>query len=351
MAFQVDELLQTFAGLVVTSENTTSAEFARIDSIEDYSTDSLVFIDTQAQLPKSSDTLPAVVVTRQELVAELAEIPSCLIVVNNVRLAQAKIKQTYQEYDSSDSEWGSIHSSAIIHPTAKLGENVRIGPNVVVGANVDIGAGTHIRANAVIEHGVRIGDNGLINAHVNIGYDCVLGDRVNIHSGVVIGNEGFGFAQDDERNYHRIPHTGVVRIGNDVQIGANSNIDRGTYQATVIGNGVKLDSQCHIAHNVHIDDGTLLAAQACIAGSTYIGKRVMASGQVGVLDHLSIADDTVLVHRSGVTDNISEPGMYAGVPAKPFKEYVRGMGVDKRIERINKQIKELKQKVFGQGYD
>jgi len=282
MAFSVKELLVGFAELIVTSSNTTTAEFTPIDCVKDSTAPSLIFVDDESQMPT---TAPAVMITRKDIADNLHDQAYCVIGVNNVRLAQAKIKQAYQDYDSRDSGWGEMHESAVIHPSAKLGKGVRIGPNAVIGEDVSIGAGTQVRANVVIEHGA--------------------------------------------------------------QIGANSNIDRGTYLATIIGDGVKLDSLCHIAHNVHIDEGTLFASQGCVAGSTYIGKRVMCSGQVGILDHLSIADNAVLVHRTGVTENITEPGMYAGVPAKPFKEYVRGLGANKRIDRLNLQVKELKQKLLG----
>ncbi len=343
MSFNIVELLNRFPELIQSSFDHQSVTIKQIDCVKNCTADSLVFVEDQSQIPTVT---PAAVVTQSSVANQLTERDCCVIVVDNVRLAQAKIKQAYQDYDSSDSEWPDIHESAIIHSSAVLGKGVRVGPGVVISKDVAIGVGTQVRANTVIEHGASLGVNCIINAQVNIGYDCELGDRVNIHSGVVIGNEGFGFAQDTNRDYHRIPHTGIVKVGNDVQIGANSNIDRGTYEATIIGDGVKLDSLCHVAHNVHIDTGALFASQACIAGSTYIGKRVMASGQVGILDHLNIADNTVLVHRTGVTGNITQPGMYAGVPAKPFKEYVRVLGLNKRIEKLGVQIKELKQKVL-----
>lgn len=342
MAFPVQELLTRFKDLVV-SQNNHSVEFTRIDDVKECTKNSLIFVDDSSQIPSLN---PAVMVTSKDVADALPEVSYCVVVVGNVRLAQAKIKQYYQDYDCFDAEWGEVHESAVIHPSVQLGAGVRLGPNVVLGKNVVVGKGTQIRSGTVIEHDARLGDYCVINSLVNIGYNCIVGNRANIHSGVVIGNEGFGFAQDNERNYHRIPHTGRVEIGDDVQIGSNCNIDRGTYQSTIIGNGVKLDSLCHIAHNVHIDDGSLFASQACIAGSTYIGKRVMASGQVGILDHLTVADNAVLVHRTGVTESIAESGMYAGVPAKPFKEYVRNLGATKRIDRLNQQIKELKQKLL-----
>ncbi len=342
MAFQASKLISEFDSLIVEANKAEAVTFARIDSVDTCQADSLIFVEDESQLPKE---LPAVVITHKNVADRMTELTCCVIVVNNVRLAQAHIKQHYQDYDSADMEWGAVHDTATVHASAKLGKGVRLGPNVVIGKDVSIGQNTHIRSNAVVEHGAVIGRDCIINSMVNIGYNCQLGDRVNVHTGVVIGNEGFGFAQDHQRDFHRIPHTGNVVIGNDVQIGANSNIDRATYESTIIGNGVKLDSLCHIAHNVHIDEHTLFASQACIAGSTYVGKRVMSSGQVGILDHLRVADNAVLVHRTGVTENIESSGMYAGVPAKPFKEYVRGLGANKRIDKLNRQLKDLKQEL------
>ncbi len=338
MSYSASDLSCRFDALIDQQHNAENVSFERIDCVKECDEKSLVFVDSVEQLPKVKT---AVIVTNKQVAESILPSDDCVLIANNVRLAQAKIKQAIQEYDCCDVEWGDIHPTATVHPSAQLGTGVRLGPNVVIGADVKIGNNTQIRANSVIEHGAIIGSDGIINTQVNIGYKCELGDRVNIHSGVVIGNEGFGFAQDTERNYHRIPHTGIVKIGDDVQIGANSNIDRGTYLATIIANGVKLDALCHVAHNVHIDEGSLFASQACIAGSTYVGKRVMASGQVGILDHLHVADNTVLVHRSGVTSDIQEAGMYAGLPAKPFKEYVKSLNLAKRFEKLSAQVKAL----------
>ena len=220
---------------------------------------------------------------------------------------------------------------------------------MVIGADASIGNNTIIRANSVIERGVVIGDDCIIHALVNVNQHCQIGDRVILRPGVIIGNEGFGFAQDDKRHYHRIPHTGIVRIEDDVQIGSNGNIDRATYGETVIKRGVKIDAQCHVAHNVVVDEDTLFVAQCGIAGSTKIGKNVILSGQTGTLDHRTIADNAVLVHRCGVTEDITGPGLWAGTPPKPMKEYVRNLNpVDKmkKLERkLNEKINALEEKL------
>ncbi len=332
MSHSVEELCETFDQLIIDASETTCF-FECIDGFAEFTSTSLIFVSEVKQLEVLTDSIPAVVVTTQALAEELPDRVNCVLTVKNVRLAQALIKQHYSDYDASDPEWEDIHPSAVIHPSAQLASNVRIGPNTVVGANVKIGADTQIRANCVIESSVQIGEACIINSLVNIGHACQLGDRVIVRPGVIIGNEGFGFAQDDSAHYQRVPHTGIVVIEDDVQIGSNCNIDRATYGKTVIKRGVKIDALCHIAHNCYIGEDTLFVAQSGVAGSVTIGKRVISSGQTGILDHRKIADDVVLVHRCGVTEDITKGGMWAGTPPKPFKEYVSDLNATKRLAR------------------
>jgi len=351
MSFSAQHVCDHFPQLVLSCTD-NKVKFSQISAIDDYGHTSLVFADTAEQLEKLLTTrLPSVVVTRPELASLIESNKTCVITVQNVRVAQALIKQKYADYANFDKEWPDIHPSAVIHPSSKLGSNVRIGPNSIIGESVVIGDNTSIRANCVIEREVKIGQFCTIHSLVNIGFACTVGDRVIIRPGVIIGNEGFGFAKDEQSRYHRIPHTGTVEIHDDVQIGTNCNIDRGTYGATVLSRGVKLDSLCHIAHNVKIGEDTLLVSQSGIAGSSIVGKRVVMSGQTGVLDHKSIVDDAVLLHRCGVTEDIDSPGMWAGTPPKPFKEYVSNLNsfqklkrleqkIDKKLERLEKLLKE-----------
>lgn len=342
MAYQVQDVCNRFSDLIIDA-SCTDSWFSRIDSVEGVQSESLVFISDADSLV-NLDSSPAVIVTSAEIAPLTEGEASSVIVVKNVRLAQAFIKQEYADYDTADSHWGEIHPSAVIHPSAKLHQGVRVGPNTVIGPDVEIGTNTHIRSNCVIEHSVVIGENCVINNLVNIGYLCVLGDRVIVRPGAIIGNEGFGFAQDEQRRYHRTPHTGYVDIGDDVQIGSNCNIDRGTYGATTIARGVKIDALCHIAHNVSIDEDALFVAQSGIAGSCNIGKRVIASGQTGMLDHKTVVDDVVLVHRCGVTEDVLEPGLWAGTPPRPFKEYVRNLGLGKKVDKLSRELAELKKR-------
>ncbi len=302
----------------------------------------LVFLFESTAVPNEV----AVIVTCQEVADNIKESSNAfVVVVEDVRLAQAKIKQYFDDYKVEDTEWDAIHASAVIHESSRLGAGCRIGPNVVIGANCVLGEQVIVRAGSVIEHGVVIGSGSVINANVNIGYCSQLGERVVIQAGAVIGSEGYGFAPDNQNQYHRVPHTGYVDLGNDVQIGANACVDRGTYGATSIADGVKIDNMVHIAHNVEVGQNTMLTAHTVIAGSSKIGERVIASGQTGVLDHKTVADGAILVQRCGVSEDITTGGMWAGSPAKPFKEFVRGLGLQKKVTKLELQVKELKRQL------
>jgi UDP-3-O-[3-hydroxymyristoyl] glucosamine N-acyltransferase len=344
MPHSAADLCHRFADLVIESRN-VDCEFERIDSPESFDATSLIFVSERASLPDRSIGIPAVLVT-DATIAEDVSPQDCVVVTKNVRLAQALIKQYYQDYDASDPEWDAIHPTAVIHPSAKLSETVRVGANSVIGANVTIGNETIIRANCVVESGAQVGANCILNNLVNIGIGCLLGDRVIVRSGAIIGGEGFGFAQDDQRHYQRVPHTGNVVLEDDVQIGANCTIDRATYGTTLIKRGVKIDALCHIAHNCVVGEDALFVAQSGVAGSCNIGERVICSGQTGMLDHRTVAADAVLVHRCGVTEDIPSAGLWAGTPPKPFKEYVANLNaarrLEKKIARLQAQIDELK---------
>ena len=341
MKHQATHLCEQFTELVIDSRN-TDCEFSRIDGVKDYSEESLVFVSELSQVQDGFDVVPAVVVTNKEIADAIDDESVCVITVPNVRLAQALIKQMYADYQHRAPEWGLIHERAVIHPSAKLGSNVQIGPNSVIGMNVQIGDDSVVRSNCVIEHGVVIGEHAVIRNLVNIGYDSIVGDRVIIGPGVIIGNEGYGFAQDQHKRYHRVPHTGIVEIQDDVQIGSNCNIDRGTYGKTLISRGTKLDALCHIAHNVEVGEDTLIIAQCGLAGSSHVGDRVIMSGQSAILDHRKIADDAILLHRCGVTKDIEASGKWAGTPAKPLKEYVRDLSLTKRLDRLSQKLDDLK---------
>ena len=233
-----------------------------------------------------------------------------------------------------------IAGSAKIHSSAKLGSNVSIGENAVIAANVNIAKDVSIAANTVIEAGVDIGEASRIDANVNIGHDTIIGKRAHIYQGVVIGSDGFGFAQEDGK-YLKIAQLGNVIIGDDVDIGANTCIDRGALEDTLIGNGVKIDNQVQIAHNVIIGDDTVICGCSAIAGSVKIGKNCVIAGAVGIINHVEIVDGVTVTAMSLVNQSIREAGSYSsgtGLSSTDLwkKNIVRFRQLDKLTKRFIK---------------
>jgi len=348
----INELVQLYPSLLKSNTEQKIADSLQIESVasvDDFTNNDIIVCSSvdYVEKIKTNSISPAALIIPERLSEFVPEGIPCLT-TNNPRLAQALIKQHLNDYDASDSEWPSVHSSAIIHESASIGNSCRIGPNVVIGENVSIGDNTIIRSNSVIEHDSTIGEKCIIHSLVNIGYQSQIADNVIIRPGAIIGNEGFGFAPDENKQYHRIPHTGKVVIEEWVQIGANCNIDRGTYGETRIGKRTKLDSLCHIAHNVEIGEDCVITSHCVIAGSSKIGNEVIMSGQTGVLDHITIADGTTLVHRAGVLQSIPEKGVWGGLPAKPLKEHMKrsslDKSVDKKIAKLEARLKKLESK-------
>jgi len=242
----------------------------------------------------------------------------------------------------------TIHRSVVIGENCRLPELCEISANVVLGDNVSIGEGAKIGPGCVIENDAIIGANAYLHANVTVSHQCQLGDRAIVHSGAVIGSDGFGFApMPKNKGWFKIPQLGRVIIGDDVEIGANTAIDRGTLEDTVIGQGVKIDNQVMIAHNVNIGDHTAIAACVGIAGSTHIGKRCTFAGGIGVVGHIHIADDVHISGMSRVTNSIREAGIYSsGTPLQKNSDWrknaVRFKQLDKLFKKVDNIIKKGK---------
>lgn len=300
----------------------------------------LVFADAEAYLQPVLERRPAAVVTNRELAAKLPGLS--VLTAPNVRLAQARILQRYFDRDPRDEGWPRVHPSAVVHETVAAPESVTIGPKAVVGAGVRLGPGCVVLAGAVIEHDAVIGADSIVHSNAVIGWGCQVGERCIVKAGAVIGSEGFGFAQDDRRRNHRVPQLGRVVVEDDVVVGAGCCIDRAAFSETRIGAGTVLDNLCHIAHNVKIGEDCILTAMLCIAGSTTLGNRVITSGMTGILDHVSVCDDVVLVQRAGVANDIKAPGTYAGTPIQPIKDYMKNQAVARHLSDLRTEIRELK---------
>ncbi len=266
---------------------------------------------------------------------------TAIIRSSNIGLSHARLKQKYGDHDNRQSGWEAIHPSAIVHPSVAIPEGTILGPNVVIEKGVHLGTACELMANVVIEHDAILGNNTKVHPGSIIGWDCLIGDDCLILSNSVIGGEGFGYAQDENFNHHRIPQTGNVVIGNRVTIGALNTIDRGTYGATTIGDGCIFDNRCHVAHNVQMGENCIILSGFLCAGSTIIGNRVVASGGAMIKDHVEICDDTYLVHRAGVIKNITEAGMYAGSPVLPMKDYVKSNAIYAQLGALRQQVQDL----------
>ncbi|MBO74376.1 MAG: UDP-3-O-(3-hydroxymyristoyl)glucosamine N-acyltransferase [Flavobacteriales bacterium] len=241
-----------------------------------------------------------------------------------------------------------ISPNADVDTSAEVGANCYIGPFTVVEAGAKIEAGCQIHSHVSIGRGVRIGAGTILHRQVSVLDHCTIGSECIIQAGAVIGSDGFGFAPNSAGHYDKVPQTGNVSIGNRCEIGAATTIDRATLGSTVIEDGVKLDNQIQIAHNVKIGSNTVIAAQTGVAGSTTIGADCMVGGQVGFAGHITVADGVKIAAQSGITKSISEPnGIWQGTPAQPIKAYqsqqialrklIRALVLD-RIEALEQKL-------------
>ncbi len=235
-----------------------------------------------------------------------------------------------------------IQQPVYIDATAKIGEQVFIGAFAYIGEKVVIGNGVKIYPNAYIGDNTIIGDNSSIHPGVNIYHDIIIGKNVAIHAGTVIGSDGFGYAPQADGTYKKIPQMGNVIIEDDVEIGANTTIDRATMGSTVIKAGAKLDNLLQIAHNVEIGNNAVIAAQAGISGSTKIGNNVMIGGQAGIVGHIQIADGSKINAQSGVSKSIKTPNTtVTGSPAFDYTSALRSQAVARNLPELEQRVKAL----------
>lgn len=237
-----------------------------------------------------------------------------------------------------------IHPTAVIHKTAEIGKDVTIGPHVTIDQNAIIGEGTLIQPGCYIGPFVQIGKGCIIHAHVTVREYCLIKDRVIIQPNAVIGSCGFGYITDKMGQHIKLDQVGNVTIEDDVEIGANTTIDRSRFKTTRIGRGSKIDNQVQIAHGVTIGRGSIVVAQAGIAGSSCIGNYVVIGGQVGIAGHLKIADRVQIAAKSGVSKDLLQ-GNFGGLPAIPLNEHQRQNVRIRHLARMEEKIKELEQRL------
>lgn len=287
------------------------------------------------------ETQSSIVLVNKDFVPE-KEVSATLIRVENAYEAFAKLLEIVNK-NALDKQ--GIETPSFISKTAKIGKVAYVGAFAYIGKNAEIGDYVKIYPNTYIGDNVKIGDNVTIYPGVKIYHACVIKANCIIHAGAVIGSDGFGFAPDSDGNYNKIQQIGNVIIEENVEIGANTCIDRATMGSTIIKEGVKLDNLIQVGHNVVIGKNTVSAAQTGISGSTQIGERCMFGGQVGIAGHITIGDQVILGAQAGIGSNIKSGKKLLGSPAIPFMEYKRSFVIQKRLPQLQEDIRNLKKAI------
>ena len=315
MQYTVAELAETFS-LTVSGDKNLIIE--GVCGISDNRSKNLSFLSdkSKAQSAEKSDIPAYLVPTGTKIKGKTLlhhESPEYIFCLISNLFTRSKIK-----IDENHGQNINVSETSHLHPS------VEIGSNVVIGDDVEIGANTKIYPNCVIMDRCKLGKNCTIYPNCTLREDSILGNNVVLQAGVSIGGDGYGFLKH-ENEYTKIPQLGNVVISDDVEIGANSTIDRGRFSKTFIGRGTKIDNLVMIGHNVSIGSNCLIVSQVGISGSTRIGDRVTLAGQVGTVGHVEIGNDVTVLGKGGVTKSLLEPGVYAGMPARPAKVWRRAI--------------------------
>jgi len=339
MKFTAEQIAGILEGEVVGNPN---AEVFRLSKIEEGEEGSLTFLANPKYINHIYTTKASVTIVNDSFVPE-SEITTTLIKVEDAYVSFSKLLEFYNQVKLNKN---GIEPQTFISEGVKYGENLYLGSFSYIGQNVVLGNNVKIYPNSFIGDNVVIGDNAFIFAGAKIYSETVIGNNCTIHSGVIIGADGFGFAPNDAGEYHKIPQIGNVIIEDNVDIGANTTIDRATLGSTIIRKGVKLDNQIQIAHNVEIGKNTVIAAQTGVAGSTKIGENCMIGGQVGIAGHLTIGNNVRLQAQSGVARNIKDDEILQGSPTFGYSDFSKSYVHFKNLPKIVAEVEELKKQII-----
>lgn len=339
MKFTAQQIADLLNGNI---EGNGNVEVRSVAKIEDGCHGDLCFLANEKYTPFIYSTNASVVIVNNSFTPD-KNINATLIKVEDAYSSFSKLLQVYNKMKFNKI---GLSDKADINTNTTIGNDAYIGAFTTISEGVIIGENVKIYPNCYIGENVKIAKNTIIFPNVSIYHDCKIGEENIIHSGVVIGSDGFGFAPDKDNNYNKISQIGNVEIGNDVEVGANTTIDRATMGSTIIENGVKLDNMIQIAHNVIIGKNTVIAAQTGIAGSTKIGKHCMIGGQVAVSGHLNIADEVKVAGQSGIAADITEKGkVVQGPMAFDIRDFQRSYIVFRKLPEMYKSIRNLQKKI------
>lgn len=337
MEFSAKQIAQFVQGVIEGDENATVNTFAKI---EDGKPGAISFLSNPKYTHYIYDTESSIVLVDKSVELEKPT-KATLVRVDNAYECVAKLLQLYESMKPKKT---GIDSLAFVSPSAKIGENVYIGAFAYIGDNVVIGNGCQIYPNVVICENAKVGNDCLFYPNVTIYHDCHVGNRVTLHAGSVVGSDGFGFAPS-ENGYDKIPQIGIVTIEDDVEIGANTCIDRSTMGSTYVRKGVKLDNLVQIAHNTDIGANTVMSAQVGVAGSTKVGQWCMFGGQVGIAGHITIGNKVFLGAQSGVPSSLKDDQTLIGTPPMEKLPYFKSQAIFQRLPDLYKQIQKLQKEV------
>ncbi|CAM3515347.1 UDP-3-O-(3-hydroxymyristoyl)glucosamine N-acyltransferase [Flavobacterium gelidilacus] len=337
MKFTAEQIAGILNGEVVGNPN---AEVYKLAKIEEGTEGSLTFLANKKYVNYIYSTLATITIVNHDFVVE-QEITTTLIKVEDAYKAFSTLLEYYNQVKLMKS---GIEQPSVISENVTYGEGLYLGSFCYIGKNVSIGQNVKIYPNTFIGDNVIIGDNCIFFAGVRVYSETEIGNNCTFHSGSIIGSDGFGFAPLEDGTYSKIPQIGNVIIEDNVEVGANTTIDRATLGSTFIRKGVKLDNHIQVAHNVEIDENTVIAAQTGIAGSTKIGKNCMIGGQVGISGHLVIGNGVKIQAQSGIGKSIGDNEVVQGTPAFNYGDFAKSFVHFRNLPNIVNELEELKKK-------
>ena len=337
MKFSAKQIAEFIQGTIVGDENATVHTFAKI---EEGIPGAISFLSNPKYTSYIYDTQSSIVLVNKDFEPE-REVKATLIKVDNAYESLAKLMTLYEQ---SHPKRTGIDPLAYVAPTAKIGENVYLAPFACVGDHAEVGDNTELHPHATVGRNAKVGKNCILYTNSNVYHDCIVGDNCILHSGSVIGADGFGFAPTPN-GYDKIPQIGIAILEDDVEIGANTCVDRATMGATIIRKGVKLDNLIQVAHNVEIGSNTVIASQTGIAGSTKVGEWCMFGGQVAIAGHIKIGDKVNLGAQSGVPGSIKSGQSLIGTPPIEMKNFFKSSAVFKKLPEMYMELNNLKKEL------
>jgi UDP-3-O-[3-hydroxymyristoyl] glucosamine N-acyltransferase len=339
MQFSATQIAIIIGGKV---EGNPDASVASFGKIEDAEAGQLAFLANPKYEEYLYSTNASIIIVNET--QELRQpISATLIKVPDAYTSFAVLLDKYQQIQRQ--QLSGIQQPVYIAATAKTGDNVFIGAFAYLGEKVIVADGAKIYPHVFLGNNVIVGENAVIHSGVKIYHDCVIGKNVVIHAGTIIGSDGFGFAPQADGTFKKIPQIGNVIIEDNVEIGANSTIDRATIGSTLIKSGAKLDNLLQIGHNAEVGNNTIIAAQSGISGSTKVGNNVMIGGQAGVVGHITIGDGAKINAQSGVSKSLEPGKTVTGSPAYEFTAALRSQATSRKLPELEKRIKELEKQI------